>query len=419
MTALLLAAASPMVGAPAADGATTATHVVIYHGYHVRVPAAWPVVDLTASPRACVRFDVHAVYLGRPGAGTDCPAHLVGRTEALLIEPLDGAGAAVDAPGTVFAPAGTATYRRAHGKQSVGEIHFVVPGAGVMVTASFGTNRAEAERILGSGWLGAGARPEAVSRRGAPAPPTAETPTEPEAPPVPVQPGTYTGAGFETCSAPSLAQMTAWESSPYQAVGVYIGGSNRACAQPNLTPSWVSTLTTAGWHLIPTYVGSQAPCNSYSSLVSPDPGTADGQGISEADDAVAQAQALGIPPGSVLYDDMEAYAKTDATCRTAVLTYLSGWSQELHARGYLSGVYSSAGSGMTDLAAQYGTGTFTLPDQIWFGWWNNVADANAGRFVPAADWSNHQRIHQYNGGTHETWGGTTMDVDGDYLDVSG
>ena len=37
--------------------------------------------------------------------------------------------------------------------------------------------------------------------------------------------------------------MSKWKaSSPYTSVGVYIGGANRGCAQPNLTTSWVSSV---------------------------------------------------------------------------------------------------------------------------------------------------------------------------------
>jgi hypothetical protein len=32
-------------------------------------------------------------------------------------------------------------------------------------------------------------------------------------------------------------------------------------------------------------------------------------------------------------------------------------------------------------------------------------------------WINHQRIHQYLGGRIETWGGATIDIDSDRLDV--
>lgn len=178
-------------------------------------------------------------------------------------------------------------------------------------------------------------------------------------------------------------------------------------------------MTGNGWHLIPTYVGSQAPCTSFGHTVSTDPATARSQGTAEADDAVAQAQALGIPAGSVLYNDMEGYDNTNSSCSTGVLNYLSAWTGELHARGYRSGFHSSAGSGMRYLAAQYTTGAYTLPDHLWFAWWNGVADTDAGTYVPAADWAGHQRIHQYFGGTDETWGGVTVNIDGDYLDVDG
>ncbi len=46
---------------------------------------------------------------------------------------------------------------------------------------------------------------------------------------------------------------------PTGAIGVYIGGLNRACSQPNLTAAWVGEQVAEGWHLIPTYVGLQSP----------------------------------------------------------------------------------------------------------------------------------------------------------------
>ncbi|HYP55052.1 MAG TPA: glycoside hydrolase domain-containing protein, partial [Solirubrobacterales bacterium] len=65
----------------------------------------------------------------------------------------------------------------------------------------------------------------------------------------------FTGLGFDACTAPSAQAMSAWKRSPYRSVGVYIGGLNRACSQPNLTANWVASQTAAGWYLIPTYVG--------------------------------------------------------------------------------------------------------------------------------------------------------------------
>src|SRR5215475_1240800 len=49
----------------------------------------------------------------------------------------------------------------------------------------------------------------------------------------------YAGPAFDTCTAPPLSTMQAWLASPYRAIGIYIGGTNRGCAQPQLTSSWV------------------------------------------------------------------------------------------------------------------------------------------------------------------------------------
>ena len=46
--------------------------------------------------------------------------------------------------------------------------------------------------------------------------------------------------GFDTCTAPSLAALAAWQASPFDTVNIYFGGANRGCAQPNLTAGWVS-----------------------------------------------------------------------------------------------------------------------------------------------------------------------------------
>src|SRR5579859_16587 len=65
---------------------TAATKTVAYEGYAVSVPANWPVYDLSQDPRRCVRYDVHAVYLGTPGPDQDCPPHATGRVDTLIIE---------------------------------------------------------------------------------------------------------------------------------------------------------------------------------------------------------------------------------------------------------------------------------------------------------------------------------------------
>ena len=65
----------------------------------------------------------------------------------------------------------------------------------------------------------------------------------------------FTGYGFDACTAPSTKALQAWSVSPYRALGVYLGGVNRACADGNLSASWISTTVSMGWNLLPLYVG--------------------------------------------------------------------------------------------------------------------------------------------------------------------
>jgi hypothetical protein len=107
--AILLAAASGAIFSIPAFGSTpiapqvpVSMKNVSFLGYNAVVPVSWQIVDLRATPTACVHFDLHAVYLGVPGPTEHCPAHLIAtKTEALLIEPLsarDGAAGMVADP---------------------------------------------------------------------------------------------------------------------------------------------------------------------------------------------------------------------------------------------------------------------------------------------------------------------------------
>jgi hypothetical protein len=224
----------------------------------------------------------------------------------------------------------------------------------------------------------------------------------------------FTGLGFDACTAPSSRSMAAWGASPYRAIGVYIGGGNRGCSQPNLTSSWVSAQTSAGWHLIPTYVGLQAPTSSCSSCAKLSASRATAQGEEAAVDAVAQAASVAMGPGSPIYFDMESYSRT-SSATAATLAFLEAWTEKLHSLGYVSGVYSSGASGIVDLADQLGSG-YNLPDNLWFANWNGQA-TTTDPYVPASGWGAHQRIHQYRGGHDESYGGVTINIDNNYVDA--
>ena len=226
----------------------------------------------------------------------------------------------------------------------------------------------------------------------------------------------YTGYGFEACNAPSLASLDAWLESPYRAIGIYIGGVDRSCANAELTSAWTASALAAGWNLIPTYVGLQAPCISNTKRARFTAATAAGSGTAAADDAIVQSTALGLPSGSPIYFDMEAYAVKDAVCTQAVQTFVSAWVAELHARGYVAGVYGSASSTARDLQTLAATGAG--PDDVWIANWNGNESVFGDPYVSDALWTNHQRIHQYRGGHKETFGGVTITIDSDYVDAA-
>ncbi|MEU6475657.1 glycoside hydrolase domain-containing protein [Streptomyces sp. NPDC047017] len=385
--AALGAGAPAAARTPSADAARDdSVKAVAYRGHTFTVPADWPVVDLAADPTACVRFDRHAVYLGDPGERQDCPAHVTGRTEALWVQPATAAVAAVTENRTAH------LFRAA------------APAEGIAVTAPYGTDRTRIEQVLGSAGL-----PVAAARGGT-------TDAAPAVPALPADVTAHQGKGFDTCAAPGQAAMDAWRAgSPYGAVGVYIGGINRGCAQPNLTADWVQAQYTKGWRFFPLYVGPQptssaGSCGSGCAAIT-DPAP---QGTAAAEDAAAQAAALGFGKGAVLYADLEQYTP-GAAVTSRVLGFVTAWTERLHELGYRSGAYGSTSSLITDLVAN-ATRT-TLPDVIHFAHWNDQA-ATTDDALPAGLWAERQRIHQYAGDRAETYGGVRINVDRDQLDVA-
>ena len=248
----------------------------------------------------------------------------------------------------------------------------------------------------------------------------------------PVTPGNFEGYGFDQCTAPSQAAMDKWlNHSPYLAVGIYISGNSRGCrSQPNLTPSWVQTQLTKGWKLLPITMGPQASCNPRYPRYNDDPkiiankgakqnyAAARRQGQAEAQKTVQAAGALGIVKGSTLWYDLESFDIGNTACRESALAFLSAYDRQLHLLGYVSGVYSSAGSGivMLDDARRTRPNAFVLPDRIWIARWDNEANTST-TYISNAGWTPGGRVKQYEGGHNETYSGVTIDVDKDFLDL--
>jgi glycoside hydrolase-like protein len=281
-----------------------------------------------------------------------------------------------------------------------------VTTARIMVTATYSTDRALVDRILASASLRV---PVRGTRRIAAAPDLPGHATARMASAratVPASATDFTGKGFDACTAPSAGTMATWlRLSPYRAVGIYIGGSDRACAQHALTASWVSQQQAAGWHFMPIYVGPQAGFGEINAAPS--------QAVNAAQDAVSQARQLGFGPGTLLYYDMEAYP---GRLNGRVLRFLTSWTNELHTLGYSSGVYSNSLSGIQALASNYTNAAVTMPDVIYDALWNGAANT-LDPLLSSTQWAGHRRVHQYQGGQNVTYGGDTVNIDQDYLDV--
>jgi len=224
---------------------------------------------------------------------------------------------------------------------------------------------------------------------------------------------TTTGTkGFDQCAAGTVSQMQAWWSNtPWSFANIYIGGSNRGCSQGNLTSSWVTSIFNQGWvGLVPTWVGAQAPASSCTGCgkISTNTTTARQQGVSEADSATNAASALGLSPATIIYYDMEQY---NGSPSGAVQAFVEGWVTELHARGNKAGVYGSGADAANDWAV-----IANPPDAVWIANWNGSTSVFGLSGLPDSDWSTHQRLHQYEGGHNETWGGVTFNIDSDSAD---
>jgi hypothetical protein len=280
---------------------------------------------------------------------------------------------------------------------------------GVTVQASYGDDPSEVLGILASAKLDTDATsaPSNSAAGGAigsqPSAPVAQRAAI--AATVPATAG-MAGLGFDACAAPSAAAMQAWRASPFATVGIYIGGADRACAQPNLTAAWVTQQASAGWRFLPLYAGPQV---LYGQITAPQT-----QAVQAADDAVAQAASLGFTVGSIVYYDLEAYPATDSATAVA---FMSAWTQEVHNKGYLSGIYSSENSGIADLVANLGR--ISEPDVIDVANWNGQADSDPGA-DPTGHWAGH-RVHQFLGGTNDspTYGGFTINIDQDFTSLAG
>ncbi|MFD9410351.1 DUF1906 domain-containing protein [Streptomyces sp. NPDC059989] len=415
LPAATTAADARTIDARTADARTLDARTIDYAGLRLAVPADWRVVDLDLDPDACLRLDLPTLYLGHAGTQSQCTGRAaVSRADTLHLEPLDGAPQRADIP-TIAVDSGT-TLPEDPPRSDSNELRYALTRPGVMATVSYGTAPDAVRRVL------ARARAVPPSAPGAPAGPMrpvrpalaaadGDTPRTAQAP--------FTGEGFDACTAPTQRSMDTWRAdSPFGAIGIYIGGRARACAQPQLTADWVRRQADGGWHLMPIWVGPQ-PWNSSSTGLSTDPSEADAQGRSAADGAAAAAASLGLPPGTLLYNDLENYTDR-ATWDAPVVAYLTAWTVRLHELGYLSAAYVSASSGAKALSAHHHQAPEAMPDVLWVARWNNsasVSDADMGLPAGTPQWGGRRRAHQFRGDHNATYGGVTINIDRNWVDI--
>jgi hypothetical protein len=136
---------------PAQNADAPGLQSVSYQGVQFDVPAGWAVHDLSTNPNECVRFDVNAVYLGHPGADMECPAGIVGRADAVLLEPTDGAADnGLARASEVASENASGLEMRVARNDATKEVDADIPSAGVNITLSYVDSDATAQQILHS-----------------------------------------------------------------------------------------------------------------------------------------------------------------------------------------------------------------------------------------------------------------------------
>ncbi len=242
-------------------------------------------------------------------------------------------------------------------------------------------------------------------------------------------PGSFTGYGFDTCvSPPSRTMDRWWRTSPFSAVGIYISGQGRACParrQPYLSPRWVDRQHDRGWRILPLHVGLQAPCfqagdpTPTKPRMSREPATARHQGRNAAEASMQQAQRFGIGRHSVLYLDIEWYDRDRRECDQAVLSFVHGWTSQLHGSGFRSGLYSSGSATIRslDVARHRDPRRFEWPDQMWTACSDCRPVGDVAPYLRDDYWRGSHRLHQYALGVRARYGGISYTIDRDWLDV--
>ena len=185
-----------------------------------------------------------------------------------------------------------------------------------------------------------------------------------------------------------------WNGTPFYNYGLYIGGAESAAVHCTSTVAFSNFVQSVGFGIIPIWDDLQAPCTGNSKRMSSTASTARNQGITSAHNAQAAMSAFGFSTVDNVWLDMEIFDETNASCRTAVHSFIDGWDSVLGGVDD-AGVYASHGN------VQSLAGLANVPSAVWIARWDVAINSVWGiADVPNTLWKYDQRIHQYR---HKTY----------------
>ena len=216
--------------------------------------------------------------------------------------------------------------------------------------------------------------------------------------------------------------------SPFTAIGIYVSGNSRYCGdkyQPNLSKSWVATNAANGWRFIPIHVGRQSPCFKNNPKSRSRRSTCRHRqhgahaGRAEAKETIAALTKYGFGDGQLLLPRHRVVRPHHGVRQRSCSSSPTRGPSTCTARATSPASTPAARrrSRPSTTARRPSAQGFTLPDHMWIAWVNKKADTKGGPYLSDAGWTDHQRIHQYHNGVNVTYGGKTLNIDKNYLDV--
>lgn len=197
---------------------------------------------------------------------------------------------------------------------------------------------------------------------------------------------TFAGIDMAIAYPGDHVMQSLWDETNLFWVGLYLAVKDRSEEATRNRKTWVGKfqrLKTMGWGVAPLYVGKQV--STIASLVAHaaqmgGKSLADFEGANDGDEAAGLATEQSMPPGTVLYFDLEKGGAIGDTLPAVYLSYLEAWCRTVLARQFTPGIYCSSGFGAlisTTMATRLGTAS--AMSSVW------IADTNKHQHERFAD----------------------------------